>query len=796
MPRTTRLVPSARPATGVRRPAAALAVAATTAALVSGVPGTAFAAPVVHRSSDLLAPTTVVSPRAGMSDLAAAATAAGGAVRVASVLPASVDLTGFAVPAGDQGRHGSCVSWTTAYTIGGWESNYTRHAGAPFGPLYVYNQVNAGQDDGTYFDDNFAVLEDQGDVEAADWTHGPDDILSQPTADEQADAALHVMSAHTTLFAGWSSVGAAAKAPIETALANNQPVALGLPVYGAFDNLNSSHSSLVAADIDPSTFRGWHAVTALGYDAQGVIIENSWGPYWGNRGFARLGWDFVEQYVREAYAAGTFAPNGLVPSITALSAGKVSTAGGNGLGVSGLRLLNIDTTRPSAVSFVSVADPSVSVDAASVSRTSSGLSVITPRLAAGDWRVVVTGINGLSVPNGTADVVTAVETPTIGLPAGTYGPTGDYGVWIPVTGSGFGATQADFDGSGISATVGDEPTDVIWDDDSQVELVVYPEAAGTRLPLTIWRDGVPSSVTLTFGVPAAPVVTGLQPARVSTSGTKSVTVTVADGTVLGDSPTVSLVSTTTPTVLTATITGRTATTLTATVPASPDARSGDFHVIVGGLGGSSTAGVADVLGYRVPLAARPASALVAGNGGRLTLTGSGFGSSATAFAAAHITAVVGSRAVALQWLSATAVSVTLPAGTPGAAIPVVLRNDSVPGPAASGAKYGAVITASTARSGAHGGWTTTLSGVGFTGSGSWTLVNSAKRTVAGIPVVTTRTALSAARHGAVLIASGTTATVKLPGLAVGTYTLHFVPSQRSYPGASMVASSYATVVYR
>lgn len=86
--------------------------------------------------------------------------------------------------------------------------------------------------------------------------------------------------------------------------------------------------------------------------------------------------------------------------------------------------------------------------------------------------------------------------------------------------------------------------------------------------------------------------------------------------------------------------------------------------------------------------------------------------------------------------------------------------------------------------------------MGFTGSGSWTLVHTAKRAVAALPVVTTMTAPSAARHGAVLIGSGTSATVELPGLAVCTYTLHFLPSQRACPGASMIASGVATVVYR
>jgi hypothetical protein len=592
-------------------------------------------------------------------------------------------------------------------------------------------------------------------------------------------------------------VGTAAKTPIETAVANNQPVSIALPVFGAFDALRPGHSTLLAADVDESTFRGWHAVTVLGYDAQGVTIENSWGDYWGDRGFAKLGWDFVEKYVREAYAAGTFTPNGLVPSVTGLSTPTVSTNGSNGLDVSGLRLLNVDTTRPSTVSFVSVADPSIAVNAASVTKTSSGLSVITPPLAAGDWRVVVTGINGPSVPNGTADVVTAVRSPAITLPAGTYGPTGTYGTWITVNGSGFGATQADFDASTTYATVGNYVTDEQWVDDSHLAVGVYPERAGTTLPLTVWRDGAPSSVLLTFGAPAAPVVTALSHTRVSTVGSKSVTVTVADSTVLGASPTVSLVSTTTPAItLPATVTARTANTLTATVPASPDGRAHDFHVVVSGLGGPSATRAADLIGYRVPLTVRPATGLVAAVGSRLTLTGTGFGSSATAFAAAHITAVLGTRAVAVGWLSSTSVAVTLPAGTPGAAIPVVLLDDSIAGPAVTGVKYAAVISGNSVRSGYRTGWVTTLTGVGFAGSGSWTLTNSGNRTVASIPVVSSRTAFNAARHGAVLIGSATTVGLRLPGLAVGTFTLHFVPNQNSYRGASSLATSYATVVYR
>lgn len=381
------------------RPAAAAAAVATAAVLVAGAPASAEAAspPVPsspHYSTGLKAPDTTLSPQTGLSRLATSAAAAGGAVRAAAALPPAVDLSAFAVPPGDQGQHSSCASWATAYTIGGWESNYTHHAGAPFEPMFVYNQVNFGEDAGSYFDDNFAVLSNQGDMEAADWTHPVDDYLSQPTSDERADASLHKMTPDTTLFVG-DNAGTTGRTAIQTALANNQPVALGIPIYQAFYDLDRTQSVMTAAAATGVLY-GYHAIVALGYDAMGVRIENSWGTGWGDHGFATLSWDFVERYVDEAYAAETFAPNGLVPSVTALSCSTVATTAGGWLDVSGLRLLNVDTTRPSSVTFVSVADPSISVDALAVTKTSAGLRVTTPTLTAGEWRVAVNGINGIN----------------------------------------------------------------------------------------------------------------------------------------------------------------------------------------------------------------------------------------------------------------------------------------------------------------------------------------------------------------------------------------------------------------
>jgi IPT/TIG domain/Papain family cysteine protease len=788
------------------RRTAAVAVATIAAAVVAGTPGSASAAPpapptpapAVPHVTGLKAPATTVSPQSGLAGLASSAAASGGAVRVASALPTAVDLTGFAVPAGNQGQHGACASWTTAYTIAGWESNYTRHAGAPFGPMFVYNQVNGGSDtQGTTFYDNFRILESQGDVEAGDWTHPFSDFTSQPTADERADAALHVLSAHTTLFAQYSGgAGTAARTAIETALANNQPVALGIPVYDPFFDLDQQDSTFTAADAT-GALAGWHAVTALGYSPQGVTIENSWGDYWGNHGFATLGWDFVEQYVREAYAAGTFAPNGLVPSVTGLSTKWVTTAGSSTVDVTGLRLLSVDTSTPSAVSLVSVADPTVSVAARAVTRTSSGLTVTAPALpATGEYRVVVRGVNGPSAPHGTDDVVTAVAGRAISVQAGRYASTTS-STWVLVSGSGFGATSADFAAAGITATVGGARSYVSRYDDTHLYVYVPPGAAGTSVPLVVYWNGVPSAPATVTYQPSAPVVTAVKPARIAAAGRTAVTVAVSNAASLGSSPTVTLVSTTDPAVtLAAPVTRISGTAVTFTAPAAPGSRTQDFHVVVTGPAGRSATSTKDVLGYRTPLPAHPSVSTVSAAGGTVTLTGSGFGTSAAAFAAQHVTATVAGRPAVLRWISDRAVSVAVPAGKPGASVPVVLSHDTVAGPAVTGLRYGAVVTRNSAARGPRSGWTTTLTGVGFPRAGSWALVDSTGRTRATLPVVTSRAALSSARHGAVLVSSATSALVKLPAMAAGTYRLRFAPDQRSYPGASLLATDQGTVVFR
>jgi hypothetical protein len=179
----------------------------------------------------------------------------------------------------------------------------------------------------------------------------------------------------------------------------------------------------------------------------------------------------------------------------------------------------------------------------------------------------------------------------------------------------------------------------------------------------------------------------------------------------------------------------------------------------------------------------------------VTLIGSGFGASATAFTANKLTAAVGGKAAGLSWVSDTTLVATVPAGVPGAAVALALVHDGVPGAPITGVTYAAVISANSAGAGPTAGWTTKLTGLGFTGSGGWHLLDAAGQSVATLPVVSSLTALTAASGGGVLITGPTAVTLRLPAEAEGMYRLSFTPSSSAFPGAGFGFTSKSVVVY-
>lgn len=68
------------------------------------------------------------------------------------------------------------------------------------------------------------------------------------------------------------------------------PILVGLPVYS--DGMNFWNGE---------TLEGYHAVTLVGYEKDYFILKNSWGKYWGNKGYSRLSFDDFDKHVIECW---------------------------------------------------------------------------------------------------------------------------------------------------------------------------------------------------------------------------------------------------------------------------------------------------------------------------------------------------------------------------------------------------------------------------------------------------------------------------------------------------------------
>src|SRR5262249_4443984 len=126
----------------------------------------------------------VATPQASPSRSAVAA------VRAAALgVPASVDLTAYAVPPGGQGRVTSAAAWSRGYTALGWWENRLGSPGGVLAPMYTYSQIVGGQNVGTSFADNLDIASQQGVDSQADYWQGNSDYWDTPTASEQTNAA-------------------------------------------------------------------------------------------------------------------------------------------------------------------------------------------------------------------------------------------------------------------------------------------------------------------------------------------------------------------------------------------------------------------------------------------------------------------------------------------------------------------------------------------------------------------------------------------------------------------------------
>ncbi len=216
--------------------------------------------------------------------------------------PASVDLSRYAPPVGDQGWVSDCVAWAAVYTLAGWYVNEQHAATGYFAPLYTYSQIDGHQDKGSWESQVLAAAQ-QGMLPLADYPQGNYAWRSRPTPAQRV-LARHFTLTGVTYYPGqaarigdprdWDTNPNRVRTSIETALAAGHPALIGIAVYPNLYNATATSAWVAPVPADPSGSLGGHELVVMGYDNAGAWVENSWGTSWGLDGYAEISWPYLE----------------------------------------------------------------------------------------------------------------------------------------------------------------------------------------------------------------------------------------------------------------------------------------------------------------------------------------------------------------------------------------------------------------------------------------------------------------------------------------------------------------------
>jgi len=216
-------------------------------------------------------------------------------------LPARVNIGSNVMIARSQGRLGSCGSWAVCNELtrlerirNNWPAGLNR---TYFSPLYIYNQVNGGQDRGASLYNNLNILVNKG---CATWAIFPyiENYLIQPPVSAHREAALYKIAEFKTL-------PAIDLDSMRLALAKGFGLIVSFHVY---ENFDSYSGGIYKASGPSGVYRNGsrftqHGMLIVGYDdvKRHFLVLNSWGPSWGDQGYLYFSYDDIGSFISECY---------------------------------------------------------------------------------------------------------------------------------------------------------------------------------------------------------------------------------------------------------------------------------------------------------------------------------------------------------------------------------------------------------------------------------------------------------------------------------------------------------------
>jgi C1A family cysteine protease len=203
--------------------------------------------------------------------------------------PKVIDLRNYIKEIKSQGRINSCVAHTICSSIE--MQLQMKKQFIPLSEKYVYYFGRKAsklfpQDSGMYTRDAIKSCFKKGIAPEFLWQYYKEDINKEPSHLSQVVA--HIYGQRLYEYRRLLD-----KNTMQDFLAKKIPIIMTVPFYSYWADLKSDTTlPVIRGHTRRDNFRGYHSVLVVGYNTNGWIIFNSWGPTWGYYGCALLPYDY------------------------------------------------------------------------------------------------------------------------------------------------------------------------------------------------------------------------------------------------------------------------------------------------------------------------------------------------------------------------------------------------------------------------------------------------------------------------------------------------------------------------
>lgn len=214
--------------------------------------------------------------------------------QITQKLPISVDLRSKCPSVYDQGQEGSCTAnaGVAARVMLLQKPNLLLSRAF----LYYeerYLEGTTRSDSGATIRDVCKALSSYGVCEENYMPYGPSTLYKAPSSIALKNALNYKVKSYQRLIT---------LNDIKTYLANNtQPVLIGMEVYESMETEQVAKTGILPMPQSNEKILGGHAVLIVGYDdaKQVLIIRNSWGSNWGDKGYFYMPYPYFQKYTSD-----------------------------------------------------------------------------------------------------------------------------------------------------------------------------------------------------------------------------------------------------------------------------------------------------------------------------------------------------------------------------------------------------------------------------------------------------------------------------------------------------------------